>query len=636
MDPQTARNLLDKHYSGAHTLPPEQISFLESIAAQSTALPGTGGTSSLGVKPINTGGTGPEIVPPPIQKPANTGSSPSLSQAYNFTSAPGYRQAPIADVVKGGTNAAHTFFHPEEQTQAYKDSLPEPVTGTRTTEQEPEDIKPETPKAVATGSTVPYHNPLVDIENQHYAALYGTPGKEEIPSIPKYSPAQKAQVDVLNKQLAGFDDTLKKIQDSGMNDETKQNLFFETTGRKQKVEEQKAAIDAAAAKNGMTTAVAGQAATPGVFGKIEEGTKTSNKLNESQSEQILNEKINQDKLITANEEGIAAKKAEESRQKAAYVDDLYKAADELKNYKEDPNRAWNSRSSGQKAMGIIGIILGGFDSKHGNMAMNVLNKETDDDIAAQRAGYEAKKASFNAKNSLYGKMMDKYHDPIAAQEAAKVVLIDQSARRIENITATTNNERVKQNGEAALLELEKNKANAAQQHALALLSANTPKGTAQTKISENQQKILGDYNEAAQSIKELEDNYRSAGGGNPYDINKKNVGSRVVAGVKDFVAGEGTNFQGLPQTVQDRANNFDTAKQYWTGKASVMTGQGSVSQPELVRSRFGNARNEKELADAVRFLQTQIVAKGQAFDKKPNVPIVTAPPVAPLNPNRAK
>jgi hypothetical protein len=106
-------------------------------------------------------------------------------------------------------------------------------------------------------------------------------------------------------------------------------------------------------------------------------------------------------------------KLEEQRQVIADQNEkLYQAAFDNK---IDPKRVWNNMSTGNKVLSTISIILGGLGSggnAANNAAMNVLNKQVDDDIRAQMA------AGDNARN-LYQINLQKYRDVGSAIEATK-------------------------------------------------------------------------------------------------------------------------------------------------------------------------------------------------------------------------
>jgi hypothetical protein len=101
----------------------------------------------------------------------------------------------------------------------------------------------------------------------------------------------------------------------------------------------------------------------------------------------------------------------------------------------DPDRFWNSRTSSQKAAGFIAAALGGWLQGSGataqNSAVAQLNTAIEQDVASQRASYEAKKGKLGNLQTAYGLAMQKYNDADAAESAAKAYLLDQTKMRLE-------------------------------------------------------------------------------------------------------------------------------------------------------------------------------------------------------------
>lgn len=120
--------------------------------------------------------------------------------------------------------------------------------------------------------------------------------------------------------------------------------------------------------------------------------------------------------------------------------DILSDAANLANYHEDPDRFWNSRSTPQKVAGFIGIALGGFVSgmKGGsNQVVDMIDKEIDRDIAAQRNNWRANKDSLEAKRSAYGMAMEKYnHDDVAARAALRLASLDKVEAQARSAAAS--------------------------------------------------------------------------------------------------------------------------------------------------------------------------------------------------------
>lgn len=138
-----------------------------------------------------------------------------------------------------------------------------------------------------------------------------------------------------------------------------------------------------------------------------------------------------------NPEQEAAKKARlvELQTKERELDhdneQLYKAA---MSSKIDSNRAWNSKSTPNKIMSVFAIILGGAGSggkAENNAALNIINKQIEQDIQAQ---IEDK----NNKNTLYQLNLQKYRDNLMAQQATQTQLTSIAQGHLAAIAAKYN------------------------------------------------------------------------------------------------------------------------------------------------------------------------------------------------------
>lgn len=109
----------------------------------------------------------------------------------------------------------------------------------------------------------------------------------------------------------------------------------------------------------------------------------------------------------------------------------------------DPDRWWSSRSAGQKAMGLLGVIVSGFSGAQSNMGMQVLQKQIDRDIDAQKTNLDA--ASTYAKgeggvaegeNNLLSHNMQFLQDERAARALTQSQLWDSYSAQLKQIEGT--------------------------------------------------------------------------------------------------------------------------------------------------------------------------------------------------------
>jgi len=106
---------------------------------------------------------------------------------------------------------------------------------------------------------------------------------------------------------------------------------------------------------------------------------------------------------------------------------------ELASTKIDPGRAWKNKHPAQTIMSIIGIALGGFahgfsGGKIKNSALEMMQKEIDRDIDAQKADVKNKRAAVGEQRTLYAMARERFGDDQAAHEYTKANLWRQAER----------------------------------------------------------------------------------------------------------------------------------------------------------------------------------------------------------------
>lgn len=132
----------------------------------------------------------------------------------------------------------------------------------------------------------------------------------------------------------------------------------------------------------------------------------------------------------------AALRKEEVRQKQVEFDRF--AADAAKAGKLDPGRLWASRSSGQKAMAMIGLIMGGFASgfRGGpNQALQILDSQIDRDIKAQEFGYYASRDRSAAAQTALGQAIQKFGTMDAAKAGIRAAQLDAMQAKLAEFSA---------------------------------------------------------------------------------------------------------------------------------------------------------------------------------------------------------
>lgn len=103
---------------------------------------------------------------------------------------------------------------------------------------------------------------------------------------------------------------------------------------------------------------------------------------------------------------------------------------DIANSKIDPNQYWATKSTGAKFASLAAIILGGIGSRGQgqNMAMDVINKNIDNDIAAQKTNLAKKEGSL-------ARYMQQGHDILEAGRLAKADALDVFAGQYQAMAA---------------------------------------------------------------------------------------------------------------------------------------------------------------------------------------------------------
>jgi hypothetical protein len=134
-----------------------------------------------------------------------------------------------------------------------------------------------------------------------------------------------------------------------------------------------------------------------------------------------------------------AERDDEMQQRQADFDQSVKA---LSKMSVDPDRFWNSRSTGQKIAGFIGIALGALAQgvRGGpNMGLEIINKAIDQDIKAQEDAWHIARDTAGAKQTAFSMAMQKYGSVDAARNMARAAALDTVAAQIAQAKATEKN-----------------------------------------------------------------------------------------------------------------------------------------------------------------------------------------------------
>lgn len=107
------------------------------------------------------------------------------------------------------------------------------------------------------------------------------------------------------------------------------------------------------------------------------------------------------------------------QQQYATIDqELQQNQSQIMNQKVDPNRLWSTAGTGNKIAAALGLLVGGMGAGltgQPNAALQVLNKQIDRDV-------EAQKANLGKQQTLFSMNMQRYHNAQAAEAATRLQL----------------------------------------------------------------------------------------------------------------------------------------------------------------------------------------------------------------------
>lgn len=110
----------------------------------------------------------------------------------------------------------------------------------------------------------------------------------------------------------------------------------------------------------------------------------------------------------------------------------------------DPNRWWNSRTTTQKVLATIGLMLGGTASAE------MMFKFIDNDIQAQKNAAAGARQGVEEMSNLYRQNLAALKDELAATLATKDTMLGIAELKLRSLSAQTDNQRVRANAQLEL------------------------------------------------------------------------------------------------------------------------------------------------------------------------------------------
>lgn len=128
----------------------------------------------------------------------------------------------------------------------------------------------------------------------------------------------------------------------------------------------------------------------------------------------------------------------------------------------NPNKYWQDMGTGGKVASIIGIMLGGFGGgltgKGDNPALDILHKNIDRDIDAQKQNYDRLRGKVENQRSAYSMAMNEFGNQQSATLAAKASALQMAEIQLKQVAAKTDSQAVKSRADYQIAQIGKDKA----------------------------------------------------------------------------------------------------------------------------------------------------------------------------------
>lgn len=153
-------------------------------------------------------------------------------------------------------------------------------------------------------------------------------------------------------------------------------------------------------------------------------------------------RLDTDKYMMAEQDRLRAKQQFREMRTTDMMNKLTEAADRLDQLKVDPNRWWNSRTTGQKMSAYVGLALSGFQ---GSQAVGMIQNAINADIGAQKFNIETQAKKVDAYGNILSYMRGIFNDENQAEQASVAWgwkraenLLNAQLARTKSVTAREN------------------------------------------------------------------------------------------------------------------------------------------------------------------------------------------------------
>lgn len=176
----------------------------------------------------------------------------------------------------------------------------------------------------------------------------------------------------------------------------------------------------------------------GAYGQMRQGIIEQGKaLQEASREQALSYQRAMDEIESYAKDG-SIRDIAQQKQSGKALQELEAMRADLESTKIDSKRLFHNMGTGDKILASIGLILGGFGgaaSGGQNRAVEAIERAIERDVNDQRAAYNIKKEGLQNKDSLYGRMLERFKNEGAAREASKMNMLKAAELKLAEIGA---------------------------------------------------------------------------------------------------------------------------------------------------------------------------------------------------------
>lgn len=133
----------------------------------------------------------------------------------------------------------------------------------------------------------------------------------------------------------------------------------------------------------------------------------------------------------------------------------------------DARRYWKNKSAFGKIGAALSVMAGAIGTSinqaaggrmTGNAALDIVMDQIDEDIQAQRTNLANKNQEVKNQQTMYSMAMNKFNNDVAAQEATRIALLDQTKMRLAEMTANATSDSAKAQTQQAMAQLDQKKA----------------------------------------------------------------------------------------------------------------------------------------------------------------------------------